>query len=93
MKNLIALIVIQVSLAQDFQNDYCSWIHSQHVIDRIQQEVIPLFNTFDIQFTQNSEQCILNNFGQIENHLKIFGHNVKTKTKKLERHQCSICKK
>ena len=37
----------------DFQYDYCSWTHSQHVIDRLKSEVIPIFNTYDIQMVNN----------------------------------------
>lgn len=28
---------------EPFQNDYCSYVHSQHVLDRINSEVKPIF--------------------------------------------------
>ena len=36
------------SLGEPFQYDYCSWLHSQHVIDRIKSEVEPIFETYGI---------------------------------------------
>ena len=64
-------------------------MHSQHVLDRINSEVKPLFQTYDLQMIKDGNMCTLNNFGMIEDQLRQFGH------KKTQRsnHQCSLCNK
>ena len=72
---------------ENFQYDYCSWTHSQHVIDKVKSEVNPLFATYGIQMIQNSPSCSLSNFGLVEDQLKFFGHKKVVK----KNHVCSVC--
>lgn len=48
---------------EPFQYDYCSYVHSQHVIDRVESEVKPIFEKYGVAMVQSSDQCAFNNFG------------------------------
>ena len=51
---------------EQFQNDYCSFLHSQFVIDRIKSEVDPILDKYDVVLLQDGDLCLLNNFGEYE---------------------------
>lgn len=36
-----------------YQLDYCSYEHSQHVLDRIEAEVKPIFKTYDVKMIKD----------------------------------------
>jgi hypothetical protein len=48
-----------------FQYDYCSYAHSQFVLDRVQSEVKPIFTKYGVTMTKDPETCLLNNFDEI----------------------------
>ena len=41
------------SLSSNYQVDYCSYEHSQHVLDRIESEVKPIFKTYGLDMVQD----------------------------------------
>lgn len=87
---LAALMLLTTSAQrEDFQNDYCSYVHSQYVLDRITSEVMPIFSTYGISMIEDGKQCSLNNFSTMKEHLKQFGHKRFYK----QNHECHICKK
>ena len=69
---ILAALVLLTTSAQkeDFQNDYCSYVHSQYVLDRINSEVMPIFKTYGISMIEDGKQCSLNNFSLVKEHLK-----------------------
>lgn len=56
--------------SEPFQVDYCSFVHSQHVLDRVNSEVRPIFETYDLKMIEDGQICSLNNFGMIEDHVR-----------------------
>lgn len=54
------------STRDPFQYDYCSYTHSQHVLDRIESEVKPIFAKYGVAMLSGSDQCLLSNFGPIK---------------------------
>ena len=40
---------------EQFQYDYCSYFHSQHVVDRIESEVRPIFEKYGVAMLQTSD--------------------------------------
>ena len=88
MKTSFLLLLLNFGRS-DHQNDYCSYLHSQHVLDRIASEVVPIFNTYGISMVQNGVQCQLNGHSIMEDHLKRFGN----KSHHGKSHECDICKK
>ena len=87
---LLAMADDSTRPTDSLQVDYCSYVHSQFVLDRINAEIKPIFNTYDLNMVQDSEICTLNNFGTIENQLRLFGLKKKTKS---SNHVCQMCGK
>lgn len=77
------------STREPFQYDYCSYTHSQHVLDRIEREVKPIFAKYGVAMLTRSDQCMLSNFAPIKKHLEDFSH----KTAYVATHQCRVCEK
>ena len=72
-----------------FQYDYCSYLHSQFVLDKINSLVKPVLDTYGIRMAEDAYQCQLNNFGLIEDQLRHFGR----KNDQKKKDECPICKK
>ena len=52
--------------SESFQYDYCSYLHSQYVIDRINSEVRPIFYKYDVSMVQGGDLCLITNFAEYE---------------------------
>lgn len=73
LKNIIFMSMPTLIMGVDnikptdsFQIDFCSFVHSQHVLDRINSEIKPIFQTYDLEMISDGTICTLNNFGNIE---------------------------
>jgi hypothetical protein len=74
---------------EEYQLDYCSYEHSQHVLDRIESEVKPIFKTYDIQMVTDGVQCPFINNSIIEGQLKKYLDRKGSGKKNFRCSQCS----
>ena len=40
---------------EPFQYDYCSYVHSQHVLDRVESEVKPIFAKYGVALLEEGD--------------------------------------
>ena len=77
-----------------FQNDLCSYVHSQFVIDKVNSVVKPIFSTYGIKMVDDPIQCTLNNFMKVENYLKQFTFGREAgESGQAQNYRCGLCNK
>ena len=74
---------------QYYQLDYCSYEHSQHVLDRIEAEVKPIFRTYELEMVNDAVQCPFVNNSLIEGHLSKYLDRKGSGKKNFRCSQCS----